>query len=202
MSLLLQTSTSFFQATKNTTLLNATIDASCNVPSSTACSSLLASYATTLLSKCSADYALRNPIVTEAYAGFLAYSAVYWATCLVDPSDGQTNCFAEALANTSDRTRSYVYYLPLGVQLPAGSLSQSSCGPCLQATMQGFRGFKGNKTQAFGGTYDAAVGMVKTVCGATWLNQTSVGKSDAVGREGVAGWLSFVVLFVVLLVGL
>lgn len=83
-----------------------------------------------------------------------------------------------------------MYYLPLGVPLPAGTVTQSGCTACLRATMEGFRGFKGGKAQPLGATYDAAATMVGNVCGAAWLNQSSAVKSDGVRRQqGGALWV-------------
>ena len=119
-------------------------------------------------SNCGADYTLENPIVRQAYAGFLSYAPLYQASCLKD--GGGNYCFANAITNTSSPTDSYVYYLPLGVNLPGGS--RPTCSTCLQQTMGVFAETAGNLSQPISTDYVQAAMQIDSGCGPTFVNQS------------------------------
>ncbi|KAG8627473.1 hypothetical protein KVT40_004956 [Elsinoe batatas] len=82
-SLLLQTSSSFFQTIRQPARLTRTLDATCNV-NVTDCSLLMGALNTQLRSQavCGADLSLGNPVVIQAANGFAAYDVLYRAACL------------------------------------------------------------------------------------------------------------------------
>ena len=110
---------------------------------------------------CGADYQMRNPVVTQAYTGLIAYQPSYHAGCLTD-SHGNY-CFANAVTNASAPSSSYIYYLPLGVSLPGGT--QPTCDKCLQNTMSMFATYAANSSQPLSATYGSAAEQIDMICG-------------------------------------
>ncbi|KAM0715949.1 hypothetical protein Q7P37_008463 [Cladosporium fusiforme] len=162
-SLLLQTSNSFFATTQSPLSLIRTLDATCHLPSYPACSALMSSLATQLSkTACQNDLSLQNPIASQAYNGLMAYDTLYRAACLTSQSTGNY-CYADAVANASSPTSSYVYWIPLGMQLPAGT--RPACTECLQDTMAIFAAAAGNSANPLRGDYSQAAQMVHMSCG-------------------------------------
>lgn len=158
-----QTSNSFFTAIQSPLSRIRTLDATCHLPSYPSCSTLMSSLATQLASKsCAKDLSLENPLATQAYAGFLAYDTLYAASCLTSPETGNY-CYADAVSNTSAPTSSYVYYLPLGMSLPAGT--RPACTPCLRDTMAIFAAAAADRKGDFRGDYAQAAQVVDLTCG-------------------------------------
>ena len=179
----IQNSMSFFTSSRTPDGLDPVLSASCNIVLS-ACSSLMSSYALTLRSNsgCSEDYNRQNPTVRQAYNGLLAYDILYRASCLKAQPSAQNNqssdyCYSDAVTNTSSPTNSYVYYLPLGVNLPAGSMP--TCSQCLKDTMAMFAATASNKTQPITLTYIDAARMVNLQCGPNFVNQSVPGASSS-----------------------
>ncbi|KAI7510955.1 hypothetical protein KC347_g3849 [Hortaea werneckii] len=181
LSLLLQTSNSFFTALKSPVLLAQTMDASCSA-NFTQCSVLMSSLARTIKqpSNCREDYKLENPMVRQAYNGFLAYETLYRVGCLTD-ADGDY-CFSNAVSNMTAPTSSYVYYLPLGVQLPAGT--RPTCNDCLQDTMQVFAQAAANKSVPLSETYENAGQMIQMACGPSYAVDAVQRTNAAAGSSG------------------
>lgn len=115
--------------------------------------------------RCGQDLEMENPVVTQAYNGFVAYQPLYQAACLMDT--GGNYCFANAATNASAPTSSYIYYLPLGVQLPGGS--QPACTSCLQNTMAIFAEAAANTTQPLSKDYVGAAEQVQMTCGPSFV---------------------------------
>ncbi|KAL9123650.1 MAG: hypothetical protein Q9217_006937 [Psora testacea] len=177
----LPNSASFFAASRSPSTLDPVLSASCG-GEPPACSSLMTSYASTLRSNsaCSDDYNRQNPLVRQAYNGLLSYDIVYRAICLKAQPSAQNNqssdyCYTNAVTNMSSPTDSYVYYLPLGVDLPAGSMP--TCSQCLKDTMDVFSATASNKTQPITLTYVNAAQMVNLQCGPNFVNQSIPGAS-------------------------
>ena len=84
-SLLLQTSNSFFTAERSLVRLTETLDATCNVDFNT-CNAVMSDLATQLTqnANCGADFKAQNPMVLQAYDGFLSYAVLYHAGCQKD----------------------------------------------------------------------------------------------------------------------
>ncbi|KAF2461269.1 hypothetical protein BDY21DRAFT_278223 [Lineolata rhizophorae] len=178
-SLLLQTSQSFFDASKSSFRITQTLDATCRVDFDT-CNVLMDSLAHDIKddSNCGNDFRNENPMVIQAYDGFVAYRLLYQAGCLKD--DRGSYCYANAITNTSSATDSYPYYLPLGVALPGGS--RPTCNDCLQRTMEIFSLQAGNETQPVSQTYGNAAQQINMGCGPEFVNTTITDVSDAAVR--------------------
>ncbi|KAI7141979.1 hypothetical protein KC316_g8630 [Hortaea werneckii] len=201
LSLLLQTSNSFFTALQSPVLLAQTMDASCSA-NFTHCSALMSSLARTIKqpSTCGDDYKLQNPMVRQAYAGFVAYETLYRVGCLTD-ADGDY-CFSNAVSNMTAPTSSYVYYLPLGVQLPAGT--RPSCNDCLQDTMQVFAQAAANKSTPLAETYGDAGQMIQMACGPSYavdaVQRTNAAAAAAMGSPPVGLGVTVLLAMVVSLI--
>lgn len=180
-SLLLQNSLGFFQATRSAPVLNATLDAAC-AASLAICSPLMSNLASDMIadSNCGADYKRQNPVVRQAYAGLIAYEPIYNATCLQDPLTGNY-CYSEAIINSTNPSDSYPYYTALGISLPSGA--QPSCSTCLQRTMNMFAGYAKLKEQPLASTYLGCASQVDNTCGTSFANTQvqvgSISSSDA-----------------------
>ena len=178
LSLLLQTSTGFFADTRSPFRLTQTLDATCNV-NLHHCSAVMARLAQEiqLPNNCGADLGLRNPMVMQAYDGFVAYEPLYHAGCLTD--DDGNYCFADAATNASAPASSYIYYLPLGVPFPGGS--QPSCDSCLRKTMAVFSSYATNSSQPLNSDYESAAEQIDTTCGPKFVD-TRVQMNSATGK--------------------
>lgn len=168
---------SFFQASRSISTITQTLDTSCNVVSNT-CSALMSSYALDIRSPsyCSDDYNRQNPIVRQAHNGLLAYDVLYRASCEHAQPTASNNhssayCFANAVTNTSAPSDSYVYYLPLGIPLPAGT--QPTCDQCLRSVMADFQAQAGNQSQPISLTYTQGAQLVNQQCGPNFVNQSA-----------------------------
>lgn len=140
-----------------------TLDASCHIPSFPACSNLMHSLATELSTNaCKNDLSLQNPVVTQAYNGLVAYDTLYAASCLTSSTTGNY-CYADAVANSSAPTSSYIYYLPLGMSLPGGA--RPACTDCLKDTMSIFAAAAKTKSSGFSNNYAQAAQVVDLTCG-------------------------------------
>ena len=174
---------SFFSASRNSSTLDPVLSASCNIVFP-ACSTLMASYAQSLRSSsaCSQDFDRQNPTVRQAYNGLISYDVLYRTSCLKAVPSPQNNqstdyCYTNAVTNTSSPTDSYVYYLALGVALPAGSMP--TCSQCLKDTMGLFAAAAGNKTQPLSLTYVDAASLVNVQCGPSFVNASVPGASGS-----------------------
>ena len=158
-----QTSQGFFQSSRSPKTVNGLLDTACSADLQS-CKSVMNNYAAGIKATgaCGSDFEAQNPNVLEAYQGFLAYEAVYTATCL---RSTQTNgyCFTGAITNTSSPTDSYVYYLPLGISLPAST--EPTCNQCLETTMNNYAQYAGNGTLPLSAVYGSAVQTMDLVCG-------------------------------------
>jgi len=209
-SLLLQNSNSFFHAESSPILLSQTLDAACNAPLAI-CSPLMANIAAELIddSNCGQDYQQENPLVTQAYAGLVAYEPLYRATCLRD-SATNNYCFAEAITNASDPADAYPYYTALGLSLPASATP--TCSQCLQQTMGIFAQYARSEAQPLAGTYLGCASQLDAGCGPGFVDTAvkvgSVSTTSAAARKSTPAaptWLvallSLLTSFVVLLPG-
>ncbi|KAH9868610.1 hypothetical protein J1614_007682 [Plenodomus biglobosus] len=169
-SLLLQTSSGFFDASKSVLRITQTLDATCGADA-TQCRTTLGGFARELMSPtaCKTDYDNNNPLVLQAYNGLVAYQPSYQASCLRD--DEGNYCFANAVSNMSSPTDSYAYYLPIGQEMPGGS--RPTCNPCLQQAMGVFSHYANNATQPVSKTYTTAAQQLSISCGSTFVNVTA-----------------------------
>ncbi|KAG6365138.1 hypothetical protein INS49_006745 [Diaporthe citri] len=169
-SLMLQSSQSFFEAEKSLVSISTVLDHACEA-NVTRCTDYLARVAKNLTdsSNCGADYEANNPTIKEAYLGLISYQVVYSATCLKDP-DTAVYCFGNAVTNATNPTDTYFYYLPLNSTLPGGTVP--ICASCLQDTMAIYQVATANRRQPIANTYDSAADQVNTLCGPNFANTT------------------------------
>lgn len=143
---------------------------------------------------CGPDLQMMNPMVSQAFNGFKAYDTLYHAGCLTDSSGNY--CYANAATNISAPASSYIYYLPLGVQLPGGS--RPACTQCLQNTMSIFAETAGNSSQPLSTDYVSAAEQVQMNCGPTFV-ESSVEMSSSASQPPTAGLLSLTTFVILVL---
>ena len=128
---------------------------------------------------CGDDLELRNPVVLQAYAGFVAYEPLYHAGCLKNVPQGDY-CYASAVTNATSPTSSYIYYLPLGMALPGGT--QPTCSACLKNTMAVFAEAATNASQPLSVDYGPAAQQIDMTCGPTFVEAVSTEASSAAAK--------------------
>ncbi|KIW92307.1 uncharacterized protein Z519_07291 [Cladophialophora bantiana CBS 173.52] len=185
-SLLLQNSNSFFRAQRSFTLLTQTLNAACNAPLAI-CSPLLSNLGSQLIddANCGEEYKQQNPLVSQAYAGFLAYEPVYRATCLQDKSTGNY-CFSEAVTNSSNAADFYPYYTAVGLSMP--ETARPSCSQCLKETMEIFAGYAQDASQPLAKTYLPCATQVDKSCGSAFVSTDVKAGSVASPNAATGGW--------------
>jgi hypothetical protein len=131
-------------------------------------------------SNCGQDFKQQNPLVSQAYAGLIAYEPIYQATCLRDSVTG-SYCFGDAITNATDQADSYPYYTPLGLNMPP--TARPTCTECLKDTMQIFAGYAQDAVQPLAKTYITCAGQIDSACGtnfaATDIKVGSVSSTNA-----------------------
>ncbi|EGX94114.1 C6 transcription factor, putative [Cordyceps militaris CM01] len=180
LSMMLRTSTSFFQASKSLVSIVRVLDATCAADVAQ-CDTFLTQAAKKMLdaSNCKTEYDADQGQVTEAFNGLRAYKVLYAATCLQNPAT-QNYCFASAVTNVTNPSDIFFYSMPLGLPLPGGSTP--SCGPCTTQTMAIFHAATSDRSQKISSTYRDAARQVNTICGPGFVNDTA---TSGAGR-GVA----------------
>ncbi|OBT61378.1 hypothetical protein VE03_09241 [Pseudogymnoascus sp. 23342-1-I1] len=193
-SLLLESSQSFFQTLRSPFLTTALLDHSCAAP--TTCGPYLSSLAFTLNSTCTLDLARANPTATLALTGLLAYPSLRTATCL--KSSTGSYCFADAITNSTSDEDAYVYYMGVGQSLP--TTTRMTCNECLRDVVGVFGAAAANRTMPVAAVYAAGAAVVNGVCGAGWVNETvpSALTGGAAGG-GVGGVVGVVVALLVVM---
>lgn len=116
---------------------------------------------------CATDLSEENPLVQQTHDGLLSYATLYKASCLRNPTTS-SYCFADAITNSTNPTDSYIYYLPLNISLPGGSLP--TCSACLQNTMAVYQSASSDRSQPIASTYSNAAQIVDLNCGPTFVN--------------------------------
>ncbi|KAB5558157.1 hypothetical protein GE09DRAFT_1221287 [Coniochaeta sp. 2T2.1] len=169
-SLLLQGSTSFFEAEKSLVSITQVLDASCSA-NVTFCATYLSALAKNLTSasNCGADFELGNSVVVQSYVAMVSYQTLYGATCLKDPASS-AYCFARAVTNLTTPANVYFYYLPLNISLPGSSVP--ACSWCLEKTMGIYQSAAADRALPIANTYQAAAQQVNTICGPNFANTT------------------------------
>ncbi|KAH8674047.1 hypothetical protein BX600DRAFT_224296 [Xylariales sp. PMI_506] len=169
-SMLVQGSTSFFQAQKSLVTMTQVLDATCNT-NSTFCTTYLDSIATNLTSSanCASDYQKQNSLVVEAYIGLKSYQPLYSAACLKD-TDNSEYCYANAITNSSAVSDSYLYFLPLNQSYP--NATAPTCDLCTQQTMGIFQAATADRSSFIANTYKSAAETVNNACGQNFVNAT------------------------------
>ncbi|KAI0128529.1 hypothetical protein BJ170DRAFT_594368 [Xylariales sp. AK1849] len=169
-SMLMQGSTSFFQAEKSLVSITQVLDATCSA-NVTFCADYLNGVASNLTdsANCADDFAQDNSVVVQAYEGLRAYQPLYSAACLKN-EDTSAYCFANAVTNSSAVSDVYLYFLPLNVSYP--STAAASCSLCTQQTMGIFQAATADRDQFVANTYANAATTVNNVCGSGFVNAT------------------------------
>lgn len=180
-SLLLETSNSFFHMLASAVATSHVLDVACSQPVTT-CATTLSSLAKEMLrsENCGPDFDAGNYVVQSTYRDLMAYEPMYHATCLINP-DTQDYCFVDAVTNTTTPNDYNVYFMPLGSSLGAKRLT---CNRCLQATMNIFAHWALVDGQSLDSTYLASARNVNTVCGPGFANTHVTVGSDAVVTSG------------------
>lgn len=201
-------SESFFEDSGTQALLDDVLDATCNVDLNS-CQNLMQSLASQLQSEdnCGGDLSLRNPVVLDAYNGFLSYTPLYQAGCLKTSTSSSSSadsssdsspqyCYATATTNQTDGLNGYIYSLPLGSPLPESG--NVNCTTCLQQTMGFFANAATNSTSPMAYLYNAAAKEINSQCGASWVKPSvTVDKSTVNAANGKQSQLGMAMLIAV-----
>lgn len=154
------------------------------------CELVMDSLLATLKKECKNDLkSSQSSIVQDAQADFIAYSAVYKATCAKADVDNATAstvgeyCYTEALFSnsTSAPYDSFLYLLPLGVSFPntsttsntSSSASSSasmgpSCSSCNKNLLQLYHNLTDHDS-FIRDTYSSAASVLDSSCGADFV---------------------------------
>lgn len=184
-SLFLQNSHSFIQVEKSATLLAQTLAAACEAPLAV-CMPLLNNLATELIDpdNCGTDFNRQNPLVLQAYSGFMAYEPVYRATCLKSSQTGNY-CFSDAVLNKTNPFDFYPYLTAVGMTLPA--VVEPTCNQCLHDTMDIFAGYAGTDNQPLAKTYLSCATQIDSFCGASFAStDVKAGATKTPGSSGAS----------------
>ncbi|TQV99608.1 C6 transcription factor [Cordyceps javanica] len=179
LSMMLRTSTGFFQAEKQLVSIVRVLDATC-APDADRCADFMTQAAKNMLdaANCKKEYDANQGKVTDAFLGLRAYRVLRAATCLQDPA-AQNYCFAGAVTNVTNPSDIFFYAMPLGLPLPGGAAP--SCGTCTAQTMAIFHAATGDRSQKIAATYRDAARQVNTICGPGFVNDTAT----SAARRGV-----------------
>lgn len=164
LSLLLETSTSFFRAMKNDTLLPAVMDQVCAADLDT-CTTKMNQLATEIQQndRCGSDISKGNALAVSALNGFKNFPVLYRAGCLQDSTDSNKEyCFTKA-AQAETASDLYLYYVPGGTSLPSGT--RPSCDACSKAVMGVYSEYASNSTLPISSTYGNTRNTLAITCG-------------------------------------
>ncbi|GAA5992750.1 hypothetical protein JCM5350_003372 [Sporobolomyces pararoseus] len=179
-SLLLGTSSGFFQAQRSPySLLPYVLNATCSAPVET-CSALMDKYARQikLQNTCGQDLSKGNPLAQEALEGFQNYRLYREVGCQKDNSTEPKYCFADASAD-SDPDSLYFYYLAEGTSLPSGTVA--TCDYCQQNLLASYSRYALNATLPISKTYAAGRSVAALTCGpnfAPLVSKTATGSAS------------------------
>lgn len=182
-SLLLHDSTSFFHTLTSAPATSHVLDASCAASVDT-CTSIFNRLATALLKDdaCGKDYKLGNPLVTDAYTGFITYEPVRRAACLKNPTTNDY-CFVDAVTNASAPQNFDVYSIPWGY--PIVSPPWPTCNECLQASMDIFSRWAQVDGQPLDSSYLPSALAINRHCGDNFANvNVTVGSEKSAVTSG------------------
>ncbi|KAG6039912.1 hypothetical protein E4U41_001819 [Claviceps citrina] len=169
-SMLIQTSSGFFNAQKQLVSLVQVLDAAC-APDVTQCTDFLSQAARnlTLEANCQNEYEQNQTQVLLAYRGLRAYNVMYSATCLQNPA-ANSYCFADAVTNQTNPSNTYLYFMPYGLSLPGAS--KPTCNWCTQTTMAIYHSAAADRDRPVASKYEDAAQQVNTLCGPSFVNSS------------------------------
>jgi len=170
LSMMLFTSSSFFDAKRQLTSLVRVLDAACDAEVES-CATFMSTAAQNLTAEenCKEEYDDGVRHVMDAYKGLMNYQVVYTATCLEDP-DTDMYCFANAVTNSSNSSDTYVYSLPYDLELPGSSTP--TCNWCNKETMGIFHAASANRDLLISNTYEEAARQFNNLCDVDYVNGT------------------------------
>ncbi|KAL2164178.1 hypothetical protein VTH06DRAFT_3392 [Thermothelomyces fergusii] len=170
LSMLFDSSRSFFEAQRSSVGITRTLDATC-AANAIFCTSYLNQLAENLTrpENCGTDYEQGQSTVVDIYNAMTAYGPVYSAGCLRDPDTG-AYCYANAVTNLTNPSSTYIYFLPLNKSLPGTTVP--SCDYCLQRTMALYQAATADRRQMIANTYVSAAKQVNTICGPGFVNES------------------------------
>ncbi|EQK98781.1 hypothetical protein OCS_05508 [Ophiocordyceps sinensis CO18] len=170
LSLLLRTSSGFFEAQKYLPSIVGVLDTACKA-NATFCTALLNQAANNLtaVANCKAELDQGQSRVLQAWRGLRAYRTLYAASCLQDPSSS-LYCFANSVGNINSPADSYLYFMPYGLALP--SASTPSCNKCTSETMNVYHAASANRSDLVSDRYEAAALQINAICGPEFVNST------------------------------
>ncbi|KAF5134391.1 hypothetical protein E5D57_005025 [Metarhizium anisopliae] len=169
-SMLIQTSTSFFNAQKELVSIVKVLDATCDVDVAK-CTAYMTTAAQNLTAStnCKRELDQNQTQVVQAWQGLRAYNVLYSATCLQNPTSS-SYCFASAVTNISNPSDAFLYFMPYATPLPGTSVP--SCGWCVQNTMFIYHTASANRRQLVASVYQDAAIQVNTICGPNFVNSS------------------------------
>ncbi len=156
------------------------------------CVTNMAWFASTLKTQCEADIEDNNSNAVDTLASLQAYSTMYTAACLTDPTT-DTYCYVNAVHN-SDPSDLYFYELPLGINVP--NSSTPSCSACTKSLMTVYAdGLDNSSTSGLlddlRKTYPPAQELATGNCGSDYARTVAAVASGAlILRVGATGVLA------------
>lgn len=185
-SMMVETSNGLFDAKKRLVSMVRVLDATCTADSA-ACATFMRQAAKDLVAEanCREEFKAGVSNVMQAWRGLRAYESIHAVSCLHDRNT-DSYCYANAVTNSTDRSDSYLYYLPFGYGLPGAS--NPSCNWCNQETMAIFHATAADRGQLVADTYENAARQVNTVCGTNFVNATLPEEVESAARANGPKW--------------
>ncbi|ODA82761.1 hypothetical protein RJ55_01270 [Drechmeria coniospora] len=182
-SMLMQTSTGFFNAQKKLVSIVSVLDATCKADVNS-CADFLNSAAQNLTQEgnCKVEIDQRMPTVVQAWRGLRTYKLLYQSTCLKNSTTG-SYCYADAVTNTAVPSDAYLYFLPYGLALP--NSSTPSCSWCNQETMAMYHSASADRSNFIAGSYEVAAKQINNKCGETFSDATLPDAESGAGTTSV-----------------
>ncbi|QRV76235.1 transporter protein Sec23 [Ceratobasidium sp. AG-Ba] len=185
-SLLLGTSSTFFDIQSNLTELTAAMGGTCDTPQTIdQCRATMGWLAGEIVKPtvCGTEIAAQNAMVLEALNGFKTYDLMRQAGCLVNQRSNAC-CFVEAVASTSP-SDTYFYALPLGTPVPPKSTP--SCSACIKSLMALYANYATDTTLPLAKSYPSAQKLASSSCGADYAVAVANGASRRIA--GGSSWV-------------
>jgi len=190
-SLLLGTSSAFFDAQSNLTELTAVMAGTCDTPQTIdQCRSTMDWLATEMVKPevCATEIANKDGVALEALNGFQNYDLMRQAGCLVNQRSN-AYCFVEAVASTSP-SDTYFYALPIGTPVP--QKSTPSCSACIKSVMALYASHATDGNLPLSKVYPSAQKLTADSCGKDYAQAIA---ASAASRRVIGAFSSLWSLF-------
>ncbi|CAE7212647.1 unnamed protein product [Rhizoctonia solani] len=187
-SLLLGTSTTFFNIQSNLTALTAVVGGTCNTTRTIDdCRTTMNWLADEIVKPgvCATDITNQNGVVLEALNGFKTYGLMRQAGCLVNQRSN-AYCFVESVASSSP-VDTYFYALPLGTPVP--QKSTPSCSPCIKSLMSLYAESATDKSLPLSKVYSSAQKLATDSCGTDYAQKIAANGATRTAVSTVFMWL-------------